>query len=71
MPLVGGEVPVQLADPARLQAHVHPGNLRSDRQLTHRDLARQAAREEAVALGGSTHSKNRATVNPAGASRVA
>src|SRR5215218_1672502 len=45
-------VPVQLADPPGLQAHVHPGHLCSDGQLAHRHLARPAAREQAVPGGG-------------------
>lgn len=41
-------VPVQLADPARLQAHVHPGERLRDRELALRYLARPAPGQEAV-----------------------
>ena len=48
---LGFLVPVHLADPARLQAHVDAGELGRDRQLAHRHLARPASAEQAVVRG--------------------
>ena len=64
-------VPVHLADAARLEAHVDPGELGGDRQLAHRDLARPAAGQQPVVRGGEgeLEVRDRAGVGGGGASR--